>query len=78
MTEAAMSCEQVLMRVLDFIDRELAEEDRARLERHLETCRSCYSRVEFERRLKGRLADLPSEQAPSAVRDRVARLIAGF
>jgi anti-sigma factor (TIGR02949 family) len=77
-TEADMSCEQVLMRVLDFVDRELAEEDRTPLERHLETCRSCFSRVEFERRLKARLSELPAEQAPSAVRERVARLIAGF
>jgi anti-sigma factor (TIGR02949 family) len=73
-----MTCEQVLTRVLEFIDREVAEDERAQLERHVAACRGCYSRVEFERRVKARLTDLPAEQAPSTVRDRIARLIDGF
>jgi mycothiol system anti-sigma-R factor len=73
-----MTCEQVLSRVLEFVDRELTDDEHVRLTRHLETCRGCYSRVEFERQLKARLTDLPSELAPSAVRDRIAHLIEGF
>lgn len=78
MSEPLMSCEEVLERVLEFVDRELGDADRLRLERHLETCRSCYSRVEFERHLKGRLTDLAREEAPGPVRDRVSRLIDRF
>ena len=78
MTEPLMSCEEVLERVLEFVDRELGDADRVRLEHHLDTCRSCYSRVEFERRLKGRLTDLAREEAPAPVRDRISRLIERF
>lgn len=78
MTRATMDCEQVLKLVLQFIDRELGADEHAELERHLESCRSCYSRVDFERRLKGRLHDLAREEAPAALQDRVAKLIKGF
>jgi len=73
-----MDCEQVLKLVLQFIDRELEGDEHAELERHLESCRSCYSRVEFERRLKGRLHDLSHEDAPAALQDKVLKLIKGF
>jgi len=78
MTRTAMDCEQVLKLVLQFIDRELEGDEHAELERHLESCRSCYSRVEFERRLKGRLHDLSQEDAPAALQDKVLKLIKGF
>jgi mycothiol system anti-sigma-R factor len=77
-SDPVMSCEEVLEHVLEFVDREMGEGDRLRLERHLETCRSCYSRVEFERRLKGRLTELAREEAPAPLRDRVSRLIERF
>jgi len=76
--EPMLTCEQVLERILDFIDRELTDDEHRRLERHLETCRSCCSRVEFERRLKTRLTDLAREDAPASMRERVTRLIDGF
>lgn len=78
MNEPMLTCEQVLERILDFIDRELTADERRRLERHLQTCRSCFSRVEFERRLKTRLTDLAREDAPASMRERVTRLIDGF
>jgi mycothiol system anti-sigma-R factor len=78
MSEPLLNCEQVLRRVLEFVDCELTEIARRQLEGHLDTCRSCYSRVEFERRLKARLADLSHDPAPVAVRNRIARLIDGF
>jgi anti-sigma factor (TIGR02949 family) len=77
-SDLVMSCDEVLEHVLAFVDREMGESDRLRLERHLETCRNCYSRVEFERRLKGRLTALAREEAPALLRDRVSRLIERF
>lgn len=52
-----IGCEEALRRLADYLDRELAPEEAEDVERHLETCRSCYSRAEFERRLKDRLRD---------------------
>ena len=78
MSDPVMSCDEVLEHVLAFVDRELGDADRLRLERHLETCRSCYSRMEFERRLKGRFTELAREEAPAQLRDRISRLIERF
>jgi anti-sigma factor (TIGR02949 family) len=73
-----MRCEQALKRLLEFIDRELSDSEHDSVERHLRTCRSCFSRMEFESRLKQRLSALPAEDAPSKSRDRIRKLIKGF
>ena len=73
-----MGCEQALKRLLEFIDRELSESDHDSVERHLRTCRSCYSRMEFERRLKQRLSALSADDVPVKSRDRIRALIKGF
>ena len=55
--EAAMSghgdigCEEALKRLLALIDGELSGEERDDVERHVRICRSCFSRMEFEREL---------------------------
>ena len=71
-------CEQALKCLLEFIDGELSEIQHDSVERHLRTCRSCFSRMEFESRLKVRLSALPTEDAPSTSRDRIRDLIKGF
>jgi anti-sigma factor (TIGR02949 family) len=73
-----MRCEQALKCLLEFIDGELSESDHDRVEQHLRTCRSCFSRMEFESRLKQRLSTLQSDEAPSKSRDRIRDLIKGF
>lgn len=73
-----IDCEQALARILEFIDRELADDDREAVERHLRTCRSCFSRVEFERQLKDRLQALSRDDVPSETRERIKSLIHGF
>jgi anti-sigma factor (TIGR02949 family) len=73
-----VGCEQALQHLLEFIDRELSDSEQASVERHLRTCRSCFSRLEFEGRLKQRLASLSSEDVPSKSLDRIRDLIRGF
>ena len=73
-----IGCEQALKRLLEFIDRELPDSEHDSMERHLRTCRSCFSRMEFESRLKQRLSALPDEDAPSKSRERIRDLIKGF
>ncbi|HKE86953.1 MAG TPA: zf-HC2 domain-containing protein [Vicinamibacterales bacterium] len=73
-----MGCERALTRLLEFIDRELPDGEHDSVERHLRTCRSCFSRMEFESRLKQRLSALSAEDAPSKSRDRIRDLIKGF
>jgi anti-sigma factor (TIGR02949 family) len=73
-----MGCEEALKRLLEFIDHELPDSEHDSVEHHLRTCRSCFSRMEFESRLKQRLSALPVEDAPSTSRDRIRNLIKGF
>jgi anti-sigma factor (TIGR02949 family) len=73
-----MGCEQALKRLLEFIDSELSDSEHDSVERHLRTCRSCCSRMEFESRLKQRLSALSAEDVPSKSRDRIKDLLKGF
>lgn len=64
----------------EYVDNELR--DRAPdiadgLEHHLEVCRSCYSRAEFEKRLKARIADGTSA-VPDGLRERMRTMIHEF
>ena len=73
-----IGCEQALKRLFEFLDRELSDREGGDVDRHLRTCRSCYSRMEFERRLKERLAALSADEVPAASRERIRALIKGF
>jgi len=73
-----IGCEQALKCLLEFIDRELSEGEHDSVERHLRTCRSCFSRLEFESRLKQRLSMLSADEAPKESRARIRELIKGF
>jgi anti-sigma factor (TIGR02949 family) len=72
------SCEDALRLLAALIDRELDAPTHAQVERHLETCRSCYSRAEFERRLKESVAELGQEPVRPELADRVHTLIRKF
>jgi len=72
------SCEDALRVLAAHIDGELEEAAHDQVERHLETCRSCYSRAEFERRLKDSLAALGQEQVRPELSARVQTMIKEF
>ena len=73
-----LDCEEVLKRLFEFIDHELAGEEHNALERHLRMCRSCFSRVEFERQLKTKLRALGTDETPNSTRGRITSLIQSF
>lgn len=72
-----MRCEEALRLLAQYLDCELTPADEAEVERHLHTCRSCYSRAEFERRLKAELADLSTADVPASLERRVQDLLGG-
>lgn len=69
-----IDCEQALAQVFEYIDHELDAYEREAMQRHLHACKSCFSRAEFERRLKQKLAGLRERPAPDA-QARLAKLI---
>lgn len=72
------SCEDALRLLAAHLDGELDGATNAEIERHLAKCRSCYSRAEFERRLKDRLAAVGREPVRPELSKRVHTLIREF
>lgn len=72
------SCEDALRVLAAHLDGELATPANEELEQHLQKCRSCYSRAEFERRLKASLAELGREDIRPELANRVRTLIRSF
>lgn len=73
-----IGCEEALRRLLAFIDRELPTPEHEDVEHHLRTCRSCFSRMEFESRLKQQLSALSTDEAPARATTRIRALIKEF
>ncbi len=74
----SIDCEEALRRLAEYLDHELGEVPRAEVEAHLETCRSCYSRAEFERELKSRLRELRQAPVDPAFESRICELARGL
>ena len=74
----SLTCEQVLEHLLEYLDRELTAETSAEIDRHLAECRGCFSRAEFERRLRSRVAETGTASAPESLRARIKALIGRF
>lgn len=73
-----LSCEDALRLLADHLDGELESARGRELERHLETCRSCFSRTEFERRLKAKIAGVGQQPVTPTLTRRVQTLIREF
>lgn len=76
--DRTIDCEEALRRLFDYIDAELAGEPQREMEHHLERCRSCFSRLEFEKRLKAHTADLGHEPVTVDLERRVRALLDSF
>lgn len=72
------TCEDALRLLATHVDGELPPDTHDEMERHLSTCRSCYSRAEFERRLKEQVAGVGREPVRPELAERVQALIESF
>lgn len=72
-----MGCEDALRHLFDYLDQELSAEQAHDLEHHLAKCRGCYSRKEFEQRLRAHVREAGKRQAPESLRRRIAAMLAG-
>ena len=69
-----IDCEQALAQIFEFIDHELRPHEHEAMQEHLHACKSCFSRAEFERRLKEKLNKLHDAAEPAA-QARIEKLI---
>jgi anti-sigma factor (TIGR02949 family) len=73
-----INCEEALRLLAAYLDHELYFTEREGVQRHLEICRSCFSRAEFERRLKGEISRLGREEITPDFEQRIRRLLGSF
>lgn len=76
--EREIRCEEALRHLAAYLDGELGEGKRAEVRGHLETCRSCWSRAEFERRLRDRMSELREGEVTPDFERRVRQMIQRF
>ncbi|MEX2530855.1 MAG: zf-HC2 domain-containing protein [Gemmatimonadota bacterium] len=71
-----IDCEEAVRQLAAYLDQELDSSVTETMQRHLDTCQSCYSRAEFERRLKARIRqELAVDSVPLDFRERMRLLM---
>ena len=73
-----IECEDALESLFEFLDGELDEPRSAAIEKHLEICRKCYPRAQFERAFLDALGGVGAEDAvPADLREKVVAALQG-
>lgn len=70
-----MNCEQVLLGIWQYLDHDMSLEDVANVQKHLDLCRSCFSRLEFEQRLRDAMREKTNHCCPEKVKARIKSLL---
>ena len=73
-----ISCEEVLSRLYDYLNNEVGGPDEADIEEHFRECRECFSRAEFEKALRKKVAGSIDVETPADTRQRLEALIKRF
>lgn len=73
-----IGCDEAIKRIFSYIDDHLQGKSREELEHHLEACRHCFDRVEFEKLLKSRLSRLHVDPSSEELRKKVEELVDRF
>ncbi len=71
-----IACEEALKNLLEYLDREIDTEQSQLMDRHLSTCRSCYSRMEFEKRPRLHIKAAGKPEVSERLKSRIHRLFA--
>ncbi len=73
-----ITCEEALRQIYAYLDRELEGHAHRAIEQHLRVCRACFSRAEFERRLKERLREMRRATVSADLRARIRKVIGNY
>ena len=74
----AIDCKEVVKKLFEYLDGELDENTHADIEHHMHSCRSCFSRAEFEAELKKKVKANAEEKAPDELKNRIDKLVGNF
>lgn len=70
-----ISCSEAVEQLWRYLEQELSDDRRARIERHLAFCRRCCGELEFARELRGFLADAARPELPPDVEGRLVSFL---
>ncbi len=70
-----ISCEEALERMFEYIDGALAGKTHSEFEKHIETCRGCLGKVDFQLKLKKRLAGVRSTPVSKKLTGRLSNIL---
>jgi anti-sigma factor (TIGR02949 family) len=73
-----LGCEEALKHLLAYLDQELGLAKRRELEQHIEICRTCFSRAEFEKQLKTQLQEAGKKSVSEAFEKQIKTLLSRF
>lgn len=65
------NCREIREHLFEHLDGALAAGDERAFVRHLDLCRPCFQRVEFERALRAYLRTKTDHPCPAALKDRI-------
>ena len=74
-TVREIDCDEVMRQLFDFLDGEVEETVDHEIHHHIDECRSCFTRVEFERVLKERIRASKDQALPESLQDRITDLM---
>ncbi len=77
-TVRELDCDEVMRQLFDYLDDEVDITAEDEIHHHIEECRSCFTRVEFEKQLKSRIQGAGKDSAPASLRNRIAELMKDF
>ena len=79
MTEGEkIRCEEVIAHLLSYLDGEIDDAKRAEIDRHLDECRGCFSRAEFEKRLRDKVRQAGDASPSLSLQERIKALMEKF
>ncbi len=73
-----ITCNEAMSKLYDYLDSELDDISEEEINRHVHDCRECFSRFDFEKRLRAKVQNLEEETTPPEVHGRLMALINKF
>lgn len=74
-----ISCSEAVKRIFELIEEGLKPSKKKELDEHLEVCRECCDRYEFEKLLKDKIQELEKQnKAPKRLVKRIDKLVKNF
>ena len=73
-----ISCEEVIALLFDYLDGELAMQTEDEIDKHLEECKGCLKKAEFQLELKKRIGKLINGTQSKDLNHKINKLINSF